>query len=769
MTGRLATLTTRWRAAALVAAGVIGLLFGLSGAGVTFERMLEEVRFAIRSRPASGEVVLVEIDARSIVAIDRWPWPRRNYAVLVDRLRDAGAASIAFDVDFSSRSDPGDDAAFAAALQRAGGAVVLPTLRQLESGGDRAHLDALPTPVLRAHSMAAAVSVAPDGDGAVRDAPLGLVTFGTPRPSLSAMVAGRGGIAGQEFPIDYAIDPATIPRLSFIDVVRGRTPAAAIRGKRILIGATAVELGDRYGTPRFGVIPGVVIQAIAAETLLEGVPRRMGWVPPFAGALLLSLLVLRARRSAHLAGMGLLSPLAIFGGGLAIREWGGVAFQLVPAMAVLWVAMAAALIARVAHELHRRRVVDEQTGMPNRTALVGDMAAAGALSIVAGRVLDYDKLLAALGANGAAELVRRVAERITHHANAPVYRVEDRVLAWRDHADEDRTAMRADELRRIMLAPVEVNGRHVDVALALGFARGEGPSAASVVAHASLAAARARAEGAGWRVYSDAERDSADRDVSLLGELDAAVDQGEIAVAYQPKLHIASGAVVGVEALVRWRHPARGFLSPDLFIPLAERSGRIARLTLHVLEQTLADLRAWDLRGVTIGAAVNISAKLLDDAEFLDAARQAIAAGGIDPHRLTLEVTESAAMHDPAGAVRALEALKALGVAVSMDDYGTGLSTLSYLKTLPLDELKLDRSFVQYAHQNRSDAVLVRSTVELAHDLGLKVVAEGVEDEACLGYLRSVGCDIAQGYLIGRPMPADDLLTLVLAGLRQAA
>jgi diguanylate cyclase len=437
---------------------------------------------------------------------------------------------------------------------------------------------------------------------------------------------------------------------------------------------------------------------------------------------------------------------------------------------IAWVVVGSGVLgARVAAELHRRRTVDEQTGMPNRVALVGDLASEGELVISAGRVLDYDKLLTALGASGAAELMRRVAERIALLVEAPVYRAEDRVLAWRESVAEDQIEMRADQLRRIMLAPVEVGGRRVDVALAIGFARGEGDDAATTLAHASLAASQARTEGAGWHLYSESERDTADRDVSLLGELDAAIGEGEITVAYQPKLHIASGAVVGVEALVRWRHPVRGFMSPDLFIPLAERSGRIAGLTLHVLERTLADLRGWDAGGIRIGAAVNISAKLLDDAEFLDAAGQAIAAGGIDPRRLTLEVTESAAMHDPAGAVRALQALKALGVAVSMDDYGTGLSTLSYLKTLPLDELKLDRSFVQFAHQNRSDAVMVRSTVDLAHELGLKVVAEGVEDEGCLDYLRSIGCDIAQGYLIGRPMPADDLLALVAAGERKAA
>lgn len=766
MSTGLAPRARRWRVAALALAAAAGVALGWTGTGAGVEHALEEARFAVRSRPASGLLAIVEIDARSIAAIDRWPWPRSNYARLVDRLRQAQAASIAFDVDFSSRSSPAEDAAFAAALQRAGGGVVLPTLRQVAGAGDTQDVDALPAPALRAHAMAAAVSISPDLDGAVRDAPLGVVTRGLPRPSLSAMIAGRAGSADRSFPIDYAIEPASIPRLSFIDVVEGRVAPDAIAGKRILVGATAVELGDRYGSPRFGVIPGVVIQALAAETLAKGVPARAGWAAPLVLALALGAAALQARRRAALVVAVVGLPVLLFAIGVGAEQWLRWSFNLVPALAASALIGAAAIGARASAELRRRRIVDEQSGLPNRLALAADLGDAGSVTVAAARILDHDKLVAAVGAGGAADLVRRVAERVGVLVGGPVYRVEDRVLAWREAVEGDQLPVRADQLRRLMLAPVEVAGRRVDVALAIGFAIGEG---ATTLAHASLAAAQARASAAGWHLHADGEVDTADRDVSLLGELDAAIAAGEIAVAYQPKLHVASGRIVGVEALVRWRHPIRGFLSPDLFVPLAERGDRIAGLTLFVLERTLADLRAWDGAGPSIGAAVNISAKLLHDAEFLAAARAAIDAGGIDPHRLTLEVTESAAMSDPAGARHALEAFKALGVAISMDDYGTGLSTLTYLKQLPLDELKLDRSFVQFAHQNRSDAVLVRSTVELAHDLGLKVVAEGVEDEGCLAYLRQVGCDVAQGYLIGKPMSADALLALLGEGVRAAA
>lgn len=754
----------------MLAAAGLAVAVGASGAGTDIDGGIQNLRFAARARPASGTLHLVEIDARSIAAIDHWPWPRDNYARAIDRLRRAGVASIAFDVDFSSRSTPANDQAFAAALERMNGAVVLPTLRQSAGGSTAGYIDALPIPELRAHSMAAAVSVLPDRDGLVRAAPVGVVTAGMPRPSLSAMIAGRAGAAGHDYPIDYAIDPASIPRYSFIDIRDGRFAPAELAGKRVLIGATAVEVGDRYAVPRFGVIPGVVIQALAAETLMRGMPSDGGWTIPLLVALALGFPITAARSRNALAGLIAGVPLALFALSLAAEAWAAIRFELAPALSALAVVSAAGVGARAARTLRQRRLVDEPTGMPNRAALVRRMTVDAPIEITTARIADYDKLLAALGSDGAAELVRRIRDRISVLGGGLViYRVEDRVLAWETAIGPDQVDVYHGQLRRMMMAPVEVAGRHADVTLAIGLAQGHGTDCAGVLANARLAAAQARTHGTGWHVHADAEGDAASQEISLLGELDQAIKAGEIEVAYQPKLEIATNRITAVEALVRWQHPTRGLLGPDLFVPLAERNDRIARLTLHVLARAIADLRAWAASGYPIAGAVNISAKLLSSEAFLDEMAALIGRTGIDPKRLTLEVTETAAMSDPTGAASALATLKALGVAISMDDYGTGQSTLTYLRQLPLDELKLDRSFVQFAHQNRSDAVLVRSTIDLAHELGLKVVAEGVEDAGCLAYLASVGCDMAQGYLISKPVSAARIGEIVRVPLRVAA
>jgi diguanylate cyclase len=237
---------------------------------------------------------------------------------------------------------------------------------------------------------------------------------------------------------------------------------------------------------------------------------------------------------------------------------------------------------------------------------------------------------------------------------------------------------------------------------------------------------------------------------------------GEIWVAYQPKLDIRSGRVKGAEALVRWRHPTRGAIPPDHFIPALEENGRVIDLTLYVLERALADQRDWRAAGIDIGVAVNVSAVLPADPEFVERVEAVLQRYPDQAGALTLEVTESATMLDPTRAVAALETLAALGVQLSIDDYGTGQSTLSYLKRLPAREIKIDKGFVLALESSRADQAMVRSTIELAHELGFRVVAEGVETQSVLDLLAGYGCDIGQGWHIGRPTPNAEFLASLL-------
>ncbi|PAX09082.1 putative bifunctional diguanylate cyclase/phosphodiesterase [Sphingomonas lenta] len=741
--------------ALFVAALTASLLFALSGLSGFVERAIDPLRIAAQVRPASGGTVLVEMDAESAATIKRWPWPRDHYARAVDRLREAGAAAIAFDVDFSSTATPDGDRAFADAIARANGTVALPTFRQRARSGEERSLDALPIPILREHAALASVSIAPDADGHIRHAPFGTITDGTPRPSLSAWLAHRSGSADTFFPIDHAIDPGTIPRLSFVAVRDGRFDPRLVRGREVVVGATAVEMGDRYAVPHWGVVPGVVVQALATETLKRGVPVEGGVLPSLLTAVLAGLAMLRVRAPWAVAGGTALATAALFILAIVAQTRWQYILQIAPGLCfLLLVAMG-----RIAHSLldrfQEQRLADETTGLPNRRAMLAELNGRARVELAVAHVADLESLLAVLGEAAERDLVLRVAERLRLAAkDARVYRIADRLLGFEPAGDEDAGEMFAG-VRAMMLQPVEVGGRRVDVGVAIGLA--EGDCADACATQAALAAEQAQAAGVFWR-RAAADLAELERRVSLMGELDEALRAGGIEVYYQPKLAIAEGRVASAEALVRWRHPERGFVGPDLFIPLAEQTDRIGPLTLYVLERVMEDLAQLRALGHQLTAAVNISAKLVASAEFNQAAGALLARGVVPPSVLIFEVTESATLEDPDAATEMLRAYRELGVTISMDDYGTGQSTLTYLRELPLSELKIDRSFVQHAHRNRNDGVMVRSTVQLAHELGLKVVAEGVEDEDCLDFLRQLGCDMAQGYLISRPLPAPALI-----------
>jgi diguanylate cyclase len=749
-------------------AALTGILALSAGSGEGVDRLLRGVRDSIRAHPASGEVHIVEIDSRSLREISTWPWPRRHHGALVDRLHAAGARSIAFDVDFSSRSNPSDDAAFAAALARADGGVMLAVLRQQASAGSAEVVENVPVDILREHAFLAAVNVIPDEDGNIRQMPLGLEVEGVPRPSLAALLAEREAAIDGSFAIDYSIDPATIPRHSFVDIVEGRVPASALRGKRILVGATAVEIGDRYGVPRHGVVPGVVIQALAAETLLAGPPPVMagGLWPLLLAFALIAATLPKGRRPIRLVvfAIGLIGILAL---PLAAEQYWGLSFPLAPALYALAMAGLSTIGLYGAVRFRQRRLVDEATGLPNGEAIML-AAAAGNAPIVVARIDRFALISAGIGPEATAGLVRRIADRLGFGQNGPIYRIDEAHLAWIEVNDGAASLeQRLEGLGALMRAPVEC-GRLIDVVVAFGVADPVADGPGQQLADAGLAAERAAGRGALWERFAGGD-DEADWHLSMLSELDVALAKGHLWNAYQPKMDIATGRIVGVETLLRWDHPERGPIAPDRFIPQVEAQGRASDLTLAVLGRALEDAARWRTQDIHLDVAVNISATLLLDASFAILLEREIAAARVPAECVTLEVTESAAMKDSEHAIAALNSWRALGLKISIDDYGTGQSSLAYLQNLPATELKIDKSFVADLAANKRNAIMVRSTIAMAHELGMTVVAEGIEDADCLARLGEMGCDTAQGWHIGKPMPATHIVAFLQHRDRVAA
>jgi EAL domain-containing protein (putative c-di-GMP-specific phosphodiesterase class I) len=284
-----------------------------------------------------------------------------------------------------------------------------------------------------------------------------------------------------------------------------------------------------------------------------------------------------------------------------------------------------------------------------------------------------------------------------------------------------------------------------------------GGDAAQLLQHADVAMYAAKHAHAGFMVYDPAVDQHSPRRLALLGGLRRALEADQLLLDYQPKADLRSGQVIGVEALVRWRHPDHGLLGPGEFIPLAERTGLIHPLTRWVLDAALDQVAEWARADYQLSVAVNVSTRCLLDPGLPDRVAERLAARQLPAGSLVLEVTESAVMADPARALDVLGRLHALGIGLALDDFGTGYSSMAYLKTLPVDELKVDRSFVGQMATSPSDAMIVRSTIELGHNLGLRVVAEGVETQETWEQLLALGCDVAQGYLLGRPMAAADL------------
>lgn len=322
------------------------------------------------------------------------------------------------------------------------------------------------------------------------------------------------------------------------------------------------------------------------------------------------------------------------------------------------------------------------------------------------------------------------------------------------------TGMRvAHKIMQALEQPIAYADQPLDVGTSIGISQypEHGMDAGTLLRNADIAMYVAKRNKSGFAVYDHKYDTHQQQHLSLLGEIRSAVERNELRVFYQPKVSLSCSAAAAVEALLRWQHPVRGFIPPAEFIPFAEQTGYIKVLTRWVLEEAIRQCGAWLARGISLKVSINLSTRDLMNRELPDMIAQLLHRYGTPAGMICLEITESGFMEDPSHAQRVLERLNALGVQLSIDDYGTGYSSLSYIAQLPVDELKIDRSFVSRMTSDATTALIVRSTIELGHSLGLKVVAEGVEDERSLELLRELGCDHAQGYFMSRPLPANEL------------
>jgi len=869
---------------------------------------LTDLRFAWESRSATGNVVVVAIDAPSIDQIGVWPWPRSLHADLLHRLEAAGAQDVALDIDFSSPSDPAADEAFLAALRDVGGSTILPSFKQPTPNGAGAHVNR-PLKSFGNQSWPAVVNVAIESDGLVRRYPIAeKLGDDVQLPSMAVVLAGQDANRRPPFLIDFSIRAASIPVVSYVDVLRGDAAALdKLRDKKVIVGATALELGDRFSVPNGRILAGPVLQALAAESVLQS--RMLRWtsnVGMFAGLGVICLLMMYSWRRVgpggrvailvaagagielaavlvqqrwplvidtsllHIAIIAYLTAIALdeidfrsllgriaesrfhriamsLGDGLVctdehhrITVWnpgasaifgympteiighpfetlcaiaaeaGTKAFAirdaarqalLVPGGAVVvefegrrkngetfpveasfsgWQGtdgfQYGAILRDISvrkREAERVRYLAEHdalTGLANRNTLHAKLAklidaAERRSSEVALLVLGLDgfqRINDMLGHSAGDLVLQAVAERLRTEVGgkAVVARLSgDEFAIALDcaGAGEAITAF-AERIARTFEAPLVTITRQHRIKISIGVAvyPEGGLTADDLLSNGHLALTKAKLKQRGSLViFENAIRQELESRLTLESELAHAADRGEFELFYQPQLRLIDGSLVGAEALIRWRHPERGYVSPGEFMPVVNSSALSERIAGWVMETATRQARAWELSGNNVRVAINLSPSQLYSGDLADSVAELLKRTGLSPSLLELEVTEDILLHDESRVLDMFKRIQQLGVRILFDDFGTGYASLSYLKKFPLDGLKIDRSFVLDLLADSDDAAIVGSTIGLSKQLGLTVVAEGIENRATADFLVSMGCEEGQGYFFGRPMPAD--------------
>jgi predicted signal transduction protein with EAL and GGDEF domain len=428
-------------------------------------------------------------------------------------------------------------------------------------------------------------------------------------------------------------------------------------------------------------------------------------------------------------------------------------------------------------ETSRLTLLDPETGLPNRQALQRDIADRPIADrhdsiVVAAISIDrFEYLRGAIGNALMLDVIREVAARVSKaHEGAMLVRLSMDTLGVRfNHCEMAQAHRAATSLHFALMSPVRLREHKIDIRATIGLSESadaiESTTEVSIIDRAMTAVEQARAANKPIGQFDRALYGNPASNLSLMSEMQRAFENGQMSLSYQPQYDLRSAKTVGIEALIRWTHPERGPLGPDLFVVMAEETGHIAMLTDWVLRHAIEDQRRLRAAGHDLRLSINWSGRLIDDEAFTDKALALIAhASG----KICIEITETGVIGNPRLARQTLDHFRAAGVAISIDDYGSGLSSLAYLRTIPADELKVDRVFVMNMAIDPTDALLVRAAITLAHSLKLQAVAEGVENGGAYELLHAMGCDLVQGYFIARPMPLAELMVFLARGERVA-
>ena len=755
------------RAVVLFGLFVLLLAATVLGVWIPADSKLWELRFRAADRPPSGEIVFVDIDASSLVAVGTWPWPRALHGQLVDQLLEIGAYEIALDIDFSTASNAADDAAFAQSLERAGGYVFLAAFRQLNAMG--VEVWNRPIAAFAEYAEAALVNVDSLEAGMVWSVPGRNDAEGL--QSIAAKF-NPGKLVPENLNIDYSIDLTRIVRVPASSVLDGTVDPMLIYNRQIVIGSSALELRDLLLVPRFGVVAGPLVQIAAAETLRQGRALKDfgSWPALSLGVIFLAASLILPRMKQGLAvgfSIAAAAALEVATGVLFVVE--GVQIDTT----VFHVLVATVVVVRLFEEraVRRRQLRDYHQRLEylvdhdDQTGALSPLAWKKAVDRLKGignqtrtlllRLEQLDATGASLGFAVSDQAVMSFHARLSRLNDLPIARIESDTFAVAVpyRLDESEVIALIDRLE----TPLDVEGHQVLVSLRYGLSAKDGAvSSEEALQQARTALAMAsRKNNRGCLYHLDLESEL-QRRRALDIALRTAIEKKELDIAFQLQVDTKTRTSIGAEALLRWSSSAFGRVSPAEFIPLAEDNGTIVELGNWVLHEACrrAVASGWQGR-----LSVNVSPVQFASSDVVAMVRLALDETGFPADKLDVEVTESVVAGGQGEILEGLNDLRALGVSIAIDDFGTGHSSLSHIATLPVDKLKIDMSFVRQITTARGVAV-AETIARLATELGLFIVVEGVETEHEFDFFAALGCDCIQGYLFGRPGPLPRSITL---------
>ncbi|MBS0254757.1 MAG: EAL domain-containing protein [Proteobacteria bacterium] len=739
----------------LLWAVLITSLLGAIEFFVPLEDLWRGGRNRLTLRPADQQVAAVVIDDRTIAAFGTPNYSEARDAELIEHLASLGARRIFFDRVFYSETDPAGVARLEQVLRRHPGLVYFGEMRFADPL-TRKLSRRLPAPRYRGLVRLVTLNgkVAPFGLSA--ELPYVDMVEGKPVPSMSSELSGVRGMPERTYRPDWSINARSVPTASMIDVVNGAGARAMFRGRDVVVGPSSMQINDIQHIAGQDWLPGMYFHILGAQTLREGKPVNWGWVPIYLVMLGFSLAVAVTRGRKQLVAIYALAvSVMLIGPFVTDRLF--ITADFLPGVTLFGIV---AYRLRAIRAVRHAEITNTGTQLPTVLALNDDPAVRQA-PIIALRIRNFSAICTSFADPVGDELISAVVHRLTMPGSRQTFYQSEATLFWlAPHADRDTLTAHIEGLTRLLQAHFVVRGRQIDLQIAIGIETQLSRPVAARVSSALFAADHALLRNRVWEFFSDTDDKDVESQVSLIAELEAAMAAGHVWVAYQPQYSLADRRLTGFEALARWNHPGKGPIEPDLFITAAESMNRIDALTLHVLRRACLECRSMFETNPDITVSINVSTRLLASGDFVERAVELVDKLEVPRHRITLEITETAGFTDQAGSQAIMDSLTTHGFKLAIDDYGMGNATLNYLRTVPCDEIKIDRSFVTNLCDDKSNQLLVKSTIALAHKMGRVVVAEGVEDLRTMQLLRKFGCDIGQGYYLGRPMPIRDVLPL---------